>query len=246
MNRRDLQRLTRQRLRDARALLKANCPAGAYYLAGYAVECGLKACVAKQTRRHEFPELKRVKQSWTHNLRELISVAGLERDFNTRIQASRQFESNWGLVKDWEEAKRYDPFIDMRSAQDLYNHKTPRRSTDMDKATLVSSDIEKGKAVLDALDKAHLDIRLAFWRYFDEPSEWRLVLATPLVDRHGPLEVYRTIVQRLSKLPADKRIAIQFVTAVGLKNPLSLAVPPPAGKKWEPRSTGDTYVYRST
>ena len=32
---------------DARALLAAGCWAGAYYLAGYALECALKACILK-------------------------------------------------------------------------------------------------------------------------------------------------------------------------------------------------------
>src|SRR3712207_6924003 len=43
------------RLAEARALLDAGFPDGAYYLAGYGVECGLKACIARQTRQHDFP-----------------------------------------------------------------------------------------------------------------------------------------------------------------------------------------------
>jgi hypothetical protein len=34
-----------ERVRDAAALLKARRWSAAYYLAGYAAECGLKACV---------------------------------------------------------------------------------------------------------------------------------------------------------------------------------------------------------
>src|SRR5919106_3680906 len=45
---------------------QAGEPSGAYYLAGYAVECGLKACIAKQVRRHEFPDRTTVNQSHTH------------------------------------------------------------------------------------------------------------------------------------------------------------------------------------
>ena len=48
---------------------------GAYYLAGYAVECALKACIAKGTLRGEFPDKKRVDSSYSHNLRELFKVA---------------------------------------------------------------------------------------------------------------------------------------------------------------------------
>ena len=44
---------------------------GAYYLAGYAIECALKACIAKATRRYDFPDRKKVDASHTHDLREL-------------------------------------------------------------------------------------------------------------------------------------------------------------------------------
>lgn len=55
VDRRDLHVLSRIRLKEAKALLDAGLYDGAYYLAGYAVECGLKACIAKKTKRHEFP-----------------------------------------------------------------------------------------------------------------------------------------------------------------------------------------------
>jgi HEPN domain-containing protein len=63
MNRNDLRRLARIRLKEARALLEAKCLDGAYYLCGYAVECALKAGIAEVTRRSEFPDLDRVKAS---------------------------------------------------------------------------------------------------------------------------------------------------------------------------------------
>jgi len=53
MNRTELQRLSRIRIKEAKFLLDGGCYNGAYYLAGYAVECALKACIAKQTHRHD-------------------------------------------------------------------------------------------------------------------------------------------------------------------------------------------------
>ena len=41
----DFQAIAEKRMREARILLAANEPDGAYYLGGYAVECGLKACI---------------------------------------------------------------------------------------------------------------------------------------------------------------------------------------------------------
>jgi HEPN domain-containing protein len=51
MNRADLQKLSNTRLRQARILFAAGESSGAYYLAGYAVECALKACFAKHVKR---------------------------------------------------------------------------------------------------------------------------------------------------------------------------------------------------
>ena len=60
MNRVDFQGLSRLRIREARALLRLGEWAGAYYLAGYAVECALKSVISKGTRRHDFPDLLRL------------------------------------------------------------------------------------------------------------------------------------------------------------------------------------------
>jgi len=56
LDRKDLQELSRVRLKEATALMQAGFFDGAYYLAGYAVECAIKACIAKGTRRYEFPD----------------------------------------------------------------------------------------------------------------------------------------------------------------------------------------------
>lgn len=45
MNRVDFRQLAGLRIAEAKVLLDNNLYAGAYYLAGYAVECALKACI---------------------------------------------------------------------------------------------------------------------------------------------------------------------------------------------------------
>ena len=76
MDRNDFQVLARIRLKEARALLSAGLFDGAYYLAGYAAECALKACIAKATRRYEFPDRARVSACHTHDVVELVKQAG--------------------------------------------------------------------------------------------------------------------------------------------------------------------------
>jgi hypothetical protein len=80
---------------------------GAYYLAGYAVECALKACIAKETRRHQFPDKKKVDLSHSHDLLQLIRVAGLEDEHHDRLRIDPEFETNWEIVKRWSEQSRY-------------------------------------------------------------------------------------------------------------------------------------------
>ncbi len=107
MTRRDIQRLARTRLGDAGVLLRARRYGGAYYLCGYAIECGLKACVAKQTRRFDFPDKPTVDRAWTHDLTRLISVAGLDIELTTAIDSDATLGRNWRIVKDWNETSRY-------------------------------------------------------------------------------------------------------------------------------------------
>ena len=107
MDRKDLQELSKVRLKESTALLKAGLFDGAYYLAGYAVECALKACIAKETRRFEFPDKKRVDSSYSHNLRELIRIAGLDEALVGRAGSDPVFRKNWDSVQSWSEQSRY-------------------------------------------------------------------------------------------------------------------------------------------
>src|SRR5215813_11865243 len=107
MNRRDFQELSKVRLKEAQALLAAKLWDGAYYLAGYAVECGIKSCIAKGTQRYDFPEKKKVDASYTHKLAALIGVAGLETALRDRGKKDAEFRRNWDIVESWTEESRY-------------------------------------------------------------------------------------------------------------------------------------------
>jgi HEPN domain-containing protein len=108
MNRADFQQLAELRLQEAKALLAAGFPDGAYYLAGYAVECALKACIARKTREFDFPEKKRVNDSHTHDLEKLLILAGLSEDLRLEFAAKPDMEMFWGIVRDWSEESRYE------------------------------------------------------------------------------------------------------------------------------------------
>jgi hypothetical protein len=66
--RRDFKALADLRAEEAGILLAERKTQGAYYLAGYAVECALKACIAKKTKRFEFPPKKAyVEKAYSHS-----------------------------------------------------------------------------------------------------------------------------------------------------------------------------------
>lgn len=128
MTRDMLHRIATLRRREAVALLRAGHYPGAYYLAGYAVECALKACIAKQTKKYDFPDKVLAQKVYTHNLQELVKLAGLSPDLNKELSANPPFQVNWAIVKDWSEASRYDPTITKAQARDLYSACNTRRN----------------------------------------------------------------------------------------------------------------------
>ena len=96
---------------DAEALLTAGRWSGACYLSGYAVESALKACIAKRTSLHDFPDKTVVQKSHTHNLAELLDLAGLRLQLQLAVTpaANPALGINWQSVKDWSERARYYP-----------------------------------------------------------------------------------------------------------------------------------------
>jgi hypothetical protein len=107
VNRKDLQTLANIRIREAQSLLKAKEYSGAYYLAGYSIECALKACIAKKSRRHDFPDKKAVSDSYTHDLVKLATLADLLQQLNMLGQTDPVFGKNWNLISVWSEESRY-------------------------------------------------------------------------------------------------------------------------------------------
>lgn len=89
-------------------MLRTRNPIGSYYLSGYAIECALKACIAKQGRRHEFPlKVEYVRRVYTHNLEELLKLADLEQQLQSDMRTNAVLARNWAIVKDWSEESRY-------------------------------------------------------------------------------------------------------------------------------------------
>jgi len=109
----DLERLAQLRLDDALILLHASRCSSAYYLAGYAVELALKACIAALVQPNTIPDKAFVNSVYTHNLNSLLSLAGLRPEFDHDSNADLQLATYWAIVSNWSEDSRYqlwDPF----------------------------------------------------------------------------------------------------------------------------------------
>ena len=106
MNRTDLQNLAEERIGDAEALFTSNRYGAAYYLVGYAVECGLKACSAKLTKVEDFYDKKLASNIFKHDLEELANYARL--DMKQLGTVDLAFAANWAQAKDWSEESRYE------------------------------------------------------------------------------------------------------------------------------------------
>lgn len=120
MKRSDLQKLARTRIKEARILLKAEAYDGAYYLFGLAVEAALKACIAKKTNRYDFPDKSVVNNSYSHNLAQLMSVAGLNPAIDLQSKTNPAFAANWSVVLSWTIDSRYSTHR-AQEAEDLCN-----------------------------------------------------------------------------------------------------------------------------
>lgn len=101
------QRMAATRIKEAEELFKAKQYDGAYYLAGYAVECAIKASICRQFQRHTFPNKKLVFESHDHDAENLIKAAGLKNDLDDSKDRDPSFDVNWQIIREWTPDSRY-------------------------------------------------------------------------------------------------------------------------------------------
>ena len=94
---------------DARAPLDEGRWHATYYLVGYTLECGLKACVLAHIDNTGiiFQDRKFAEKCFTHDLEALVKAADLESIRGLDIQANADLGINWQIVKDWNVDIRY-------------------------------------------------------------------------------------------------------------------------------------------
>ena len=122
MNRSQLRQLAEDRLLDTQLLLAGSRWGAAYYMAGYAIECGLKACVMAHVEGTGaiFQDKKFSEKCWTHDLEELLKLANLKPALDIAAAQNPLLSASWAVVKDWKETSRYEQKA-QADAQALYD-----------------------------------------------------------------------------------------------------------------------------
>jgi len=79
-----------------------------YYLAGYAVECALKAYICTLSLKDTFPPKRVEKSHYIHDFVTLIDTANLKRIFDTAKDGDKNLNTAFSIIKDWSPDIRYD------------------------------------------------------------------------------------------------------------------------------------------
>jgi HEPN domain-containing protein len=107
IQRNELKKIARARLKDADILLASRRYDGAIYLCGYAIELALKARICRTLKWHGYPstnsDFKKYQSFRTHDLDVLLHLTGLE------IKIKTDFLAEWSAVAQWNPAARYQP-----------------------------------------------------------------------------------------------------------------------------------------
>lgn len=103
-----LQKNAQLKLDDSILLFQNGSYSNSYYIAGYAIEIGLKACIARHFREGVIPDKKLVNDAYSHDFDKLLGVAGLRGDLIGYKNENVNFEANWGIVSQWNPESRYE------------------------------------------------------------------------------------------------------------------------------------------
>jgi len=135
----------------------------------------------------------------------------------------------------------------------------------MAKNVLVTSELTEvmrkiGAVLLRRLDNDQADVRSAFWFYISDMKAWQLVIASKKVDKEGPREFYKRIVNANKTAAKNEHVlSLNDVGVTNMSNPLvkliaiAVLTPPDAigGIRFSRNTINgsfieDVYIYRSS
>lgn len=90
----------------------------------------------------------------------------------------------------------------------------------MAKETLVDEYVDEAINLISTLDNSSFTIDSALWFYFIDADEWRLLIATPIVDKIGTLETYKKFIEFIKDNKIFVHTPIRKLTVVSPNDPL--------------------------
>lgn len=91
----------------------------------------------------------------------------------------------------------------------------------MDQTTLVTTDLNVGALVMEALSRTKIPITVCKWIYLPELEEWHLVIASPWYDTKGPFKTSGAVIDALEHAGIYKKVPMRRVRVTSPDNPLA-------------------------
>lgn len=172
-----LRTLAAARLGEAKVLFGAGQPSGAYYLAGYAIECAIKARIAGQFRANEIPERKLINNIYTHDLSKLLELAGLQAEIDLATQGDDDFRQKWTVVRvGTGPLRNLEPRGSFGYDRCGRRRRKQGRLIPMADQSLVEKKLDISFQLAAEIAKMGKPLLAAYWEWHDEPGRWELVL----------------------------------------------------------------------
>jgi hypothetical protein len=113
----------------------------------------------------------------------------------------------------------------------------------MVRTTLVESEIENGKRIINRLDEAHLNFPVIFWMYDEDADNWKLVFSREDINKLGKRYFYQKLDEGITLTLIDTNNAL-------IKALRAFISMPTIGGSWftgnsiNGRMFPDAYLYR--
>jgi len=127
LKRTDLQSIAQAKVDDAHLPFQNGRFSNSYYLAGYAIEIALKACIAAQISAETIPDKDILRKVLNHEFPVLVGLAGLATALKEQQDSDSLFAANWAIVSEWKPDVRYES-TDSTAAQQMLSALTDAAS----------------------------------------------------------------------------------------------------------------------
>lgn len=98
------------------------------------------------------------------------------------------------------------------------------RSINVDRATLVRTDLDIGGRVMAALSRAKIPVTLCDWNYVPHLDEWQLIIASSWYDSKGPREAYIRVFSALKDAGIYQEVPLLRLSLKSPRDPLVKAL----------------------